>query len=186
MPKLRPRSMLVPAGAAIALILSGCGESKVSQCNRLAEVVNRTQGFMQEFETEIQSFSNNAAAVQNISDIKDAATQYTEAVNKVVESLDGLASDLKTTELSDDSLVVFRDNYVGVVQGFSEALTQASKAMELVKTVDSEAALPARIEESQEKTMEAVNSIEELSVTESDIINNVNAYCGVSPQGTEE
>ena len=62
--KLRPRSFMVPAGAAIALILSGCGESKVTQCNRLAEVVNQTQSFMQEFEAEIQSFSNNAAAVQ--------------------------------------------------------------------------------------------------------------------------
>ncbi|MDJ0702132.1 MAG: hypothetical protein QNJ46_02530 [Leptolyngbyaceae cyanobacterium MO_188.B28] len=184
--KPRPRFRLVPVGAAIALILSGCGESKVTQCNRLAEVVNQTQGFMQEFETEIQSFSNSAAAVQNISDIKNAATQYTEAVNKVVTSLDGLASDLKTTELSDDSLLGFRDSYIGVVQGFSKALTQASKAMELVKTVDSEAALPARIEESQEKTMEAVSSIEELSITESNIIDNVNQYCGVNPQGSGE
>ncbi|MCG8368051.1 MAG: hypothetical protein MJA27_32555 [Pseudanabaenales cyanobacterium] len=186
MPKLRPRSLMVPAGVTIALILSSCGESRVSQCNRLAEVVNQTQGFMQEFEAEIQSFSNNAAAVQNIADIKDAATQYTEAVNKVVTSLDGLAGDLKTTDLSDESLVMFRDDYVGVVQGFSGALTQASGAMELVKTVESEAALPARIEESQEKTMEAVNSIEELSVTESSIINDVNSYCGVGPQESEE
>ena len=34
--------------------------------------------------------------------------------------------------------------------------------------------------------MEAVSSIEELSVTESAIINNVNTYCGVGPQESEQ
>ena len=123
---------------------------------------------------------------KNITDIKAAATQYTEAVNKVVDSLNGLANDLEIIDLSDESLEMFRDDYVGVVQGFSSALTQASSAMELVKTVDSETALPARIEESQDKTTEAVSSIEELSVTESTIINDVNTYCGVGPQESEE
>lgn len=45
------RLRVVSAGTAIALLLSSCGESKVSQCNRLAEVVNKAQGFMPEFES---------------------------------------------------------------------------------------------------------------------------------------
>ncbi|MFE4106376.1 hypothetical protein [Almyronema epifaneia] len=178
--QIRPRALMVPAGIAIALTLAGCGESKVTQCNRLAEVVNQTQGFMQEFETEIQSFSSNAASVQNLDDIKAAAGQYTTAVDTVVTNLDGLVTDLEETDLADETLVQFRDEYATVVQGFSSALQQASQAMELVVNVESEAELPASIEASQQQTVEAVNQIEQLSQTESEIINEVNTYCGAA------
>jgi len=58
--------------------------------------------------------------------------------------------------------------------------------MDLVVTVDSEADLPARIEDSQQQTMTAVASIEELSQTEAQLISDVNAYCGAAqPVETE-
>ncbi len=180
------RRLGISAGALMALVLVGCGPSKVAQCNQLAEVVNQTQGFMQEFETEIQTFSENASQVKNLDDIKSAASQYTTAVDKVVTNLDGLVGDLQDTSLQDETLVQFRDSYVGVVQGFSSALQEARQAMDLVVTVDSEANLPARIEESQQQTMTAVASIEELSQTEAQLISEVNAYCGAAqPVETE-
>jgi type I site-specific restriction endonuclease len=176
--KRRPRSWVASTSAAIMLLVAGCGESKVSQCNRLAEVVNQTQGFMQEFEAEIASFSSNAAQVESLDDIKGAAEQYITAVDKVVGNLDTLVTDLEGTELDDEELVTYRDNYIQVVQGFSTALQGASSAMAIVGEVESEADLPAKIEESQQQTMDAVGSIQELSVQESTIISEVNAYCG--------
>jgi ABC-type transporter Mla subunit MlaD len=167
-------------GLLLPLLLLGCGSSKVAQCNQLAEVVNQTQGFMQDFEAEIQTFSESAAQVKNLDDIKLAASQYTTAVDKVVTNLDGLVGDLETTTLRDEDLVQFRDSYIGVVQGFSSALTEAREAMELVVTVESEAELPAKIEESQQQTMAAVSAIEDLSQTESQLISDVNGYCGAA------
>ncbi len=164
----------------LPLLLFGCGSSKVAQCNQLAEVVNQTQGFMQEFEAEIQTFSESAAQVKNLDDIKLAASQYTTAVDKVVTNLDGLVGDLQSTTLRDEDLSKFRDDYVGVVQGFSTALTDAREAMDLVVKVESEAELPAKIEESQQQTMTAVSSIETLSQTESQLITEVNGYCGAA------
>ncbi|MEP0907977.1 hypothetical protein NC969_20900 [Leptolyngbya subtilissima ST-M1] len=164
----------------LPLLLFGCGSSKVAQCNQLAEVVNQTQGFMQEFEAEIQTFSESAAQVKNLDDIKLAASQYTTAVDKVVTNLDGLVGDLQSTTLRDEDLSKFRDDYVGVVQGFSTALTDAREAMDLVVQVESEAELPAKIEESQQQTMTAVSSIETLSQTESQLITEVNGYCGAA------
>jgi hypothetical protein len=180
------RPMGLSLGALVALFIVGCGPSKVAQCNQLAEVVNQTQGFMQDFETEIQTFSENASQVKNLDDIKSAASQYTTAVDKVVTNLDSLVGDLQNTTLQDETLVQFRDSYVGVVQGFSGALQDAREAMDLVVTVDSEADLPARIEDSQQQTMTAVASIEELSQTEAQLISEVNAYCGAAqPVETE-
>lgn len=168
------------AGLLLPLLLMSCGSSKVAQCNQLAEVVNQTQGFMQEFEAEIQTFSESAAQVKDLDDIKLAASQYTTAVDKVVTNLDGLVGDLQSTTLRDEDLNQFRESYVGVVQGFSTALTDAREAMDLVVRVESEAELPAKIEESQQQTLTAVASIENLSQTESQLINDVNGYCGAA------
>lgn len=183
--KSHHRTSIRRTTVSLAVILSmglfGCGESKVSQCNRLAEMVNQTETFMQQFETEMQTFSVNAANVKSLEDIKTAATQYTEAVDKVVDNLDGLAGELEATELSDETLTRFRNEYIGVMRGFSTALQQASSAMGAVQTVETEADLPDQIEQSQEEMMAAVQSIQDLSQQETQIIENVNEYCGATP-----
>ncbi|MEM6715084.1 MAG: hypothetical protein AAF827_17775 [Cyanobacteria bacterium P01_D01_bin.6] len=180
---IRRRLGVVSASAAIALLAVGCGESKVSQCNRLAEIVNKAQGFMPAFESNIQEFSANAAQVQSLDDIKAAADQYVEAVDGVISDLDALSVELNDTQLEDEQLISYRDRYIQMVEGFSEALTQASSAMGIVQDVATEADLPAKIEESQQQTVQAVQQIQELSVEESTIINEVNTYCGA--EGTE-
>ena len=177
------RFRVVSAAATLALMLVSCGESKVSQCNRLAEVVNKAQGFMPEFEQNIQTFSENAAQVQSLDDIKSAADQYVIAVNDVVSDLDGLVTELQGTELTDEQLIDYRDRYTDMVRGFGEALNQASDAMGIVQEVEAEADLPAKIEESQQQTVQAVQLIQDLSVQESSIINEVNTYCGAGSDG---
>ncbi|XGB43523.1 MAG: hypothetical protein LVS60_07270 [Nodosilinea sp. LVE1205-7] len=169
----------------VVISLASCGSSKVVQCNNLATVVNQTQGFMKDFETEIQTFSQNAGQVKNLSDIKAAASQYTTAVDKVVTNLDKLTADLEGTSLNDARLKEFRVNYVEVVKGFKSSLQEARQAMDLVVTVQSEAELPAKIEESQQQTVKAVKSIENLSQQEAKLISEVNTYCGASqPEAT--
>ncbi|MEM9002235.1 MAG: hypothetical protein AAGE59_01785 [Cyanobacteria bacterium P01_F01_bin.86] len=177
------RFRVVSTNAVIALLLVSCGESKVSQCNRLAEVVNKAQGFMPEFENNIRTFSENAAQVKSLDDIKSAADQYVGAVNEVVTDLEGLVIELEGTELTDEQLVAYRDRYTEMVQGFGGALNQASDAMGIVQQVETEADLPAKIEESQQQTVQAVQLIQDLSVQESSIINEVNVYCGANSEG---
>ncbi|MEO1094679.1 MAG: hypothetical protein AAFX01_07235 [Cyanobacteria bacterium J06638_28] len=178
----RGRSWGVPIGAAIALLVISCSESKVSQCNRLAEVVNKAQGFMPAFESDIQAFSTNAAQVQSLDDIKAAADQYVAAVDSVVGNLDSLVTELGAIELTDEQLIEYRDGYIGMVEGFSSALNQASDAMNLVQAVEDDSELPAKIEESQQETVKAVQLIQDLSVQEASIINEVNTYCGADGQ----
>lgn len=161
-----------------ALMLTGCGASKVSQCNSLAAVVNETQNFMPEFDADIQTFSEKAAEVKNLEDIKAAASQYTAAVDKVVGNLDSLVQDMEALSLKDETLIQFRTDYIEVVQGFSQALAEASEAMDLVVSIASEEDLPATVEASQKQTVEAASAIEELSQKEAELITAVNTYCG--------
>ena len=148
-----------------------------AECRDLSRTVNQTESFMNQFETEIQSFSMSAAQVKTLADIKTAANQYTTAVNKVVTNLDALGSDLQSKKLSDETLAQFRSSYTEVVSGFSTSLQSARQAMDLVVSVESESELPGRIEQSQKQTMAAVATIEDLSTRESKLISDINAYC---------
>ena len=184
---LRPRfrSSTLAATVAIAVGLVSCGETKVAQCNRLAEMVNQTESFMSEFETEIQSFSQDITNVESLDDIKSATGEYTAAVKKVVDNWDNLASELEATELKDETLVQFRDEYVTIIRGYSSALTEASGAIGSIVNVQSEEELPTQIEQSQAQVTTAVEKIQQLSQQESQIIQEVNEYCGAVPP-TEE
>lgn len=182
-PRFRSRTLI--ATVAIAFGLASCGESKVAQCNRLAEMVNQTESFMGEFETEIQSFSQDITNVESLDDIKAATGEYTAAVEKVVNNWDTLASELETTELEDETLVQFRDEYITIIRGYSSALTEASGAIGSIVNVQSEEELPDQIEQSQTQVTTAVEKIQQLSQQESAIIQEVNEYCGAVPP-TEE
>ncbi len=184
---MRPhfRSNTLVATVAIAVGLASCGESKVAQCNRLAEMVNQTESFMGEFETEIQSFSQDITNVESLDDIKAATGEYTAAVEKVVSNWDNLANELETTELKDETLVQFRDEYTTIIRGYSSALTEASGAIGSIVNVQSEEELPDQIEQSQTQVTTAVETIQQLSQQESAIIQEVNEYCGAVPP-TEE
>jgi hypothetical protein len=148
-----------------------------AECRDFARVVNQTASFMADFESEIQTFSANAAKVSTLADLKTAASQYVSAVNQVVTGLNGLEGNLQAVPLNDEELIQFRDGYVEVVQGFGTALTEAGNAMQSVTTVETEAQLPGRIEQSQKSTMIAVAKIEDLSKKESTLIDDVNAFC---------
>lgn len=137
---------------------------------------------MPEFERSIQTFSTNAAEVETLDDIKAVAQEYIDAVDGVIADLDGLIVELETTELGDEQLLAYRDRYTTMVIGFRDALTQASDAMAIVLAVETEAELPAKIEESQQQTIQAISRIQDLSTEESTIINGVNVYCGTAPQ----
>lgn len=148
------------------------------ECQDLTQLVNRTQGFMPQFEETIQTFSANAAQVKSLQDIKDAANEYVTAVDGVVNDLDTLTADLESAQIQNEQLSGYRDRYAEMTKGFSTAFAQASDAMSIVLTVQTETALPAKIDESQQGTTQAAQQIQELSTEESDIIDAMNNFCG--------
>jgi len=152
-------------------------EDVSAECRDLSRLVNRAQDFMPAFEAEIQTFSNNAAQVKSLADIKAAASQYTDAVDAVVGDLNFLLVDLRETELNNEQLLGYRNRYIDMVAGFSDALSQASDAMSLIQQAETAAELPPKIEESQQQTVQAVQRIEDLSNQEKTIISDVNSFC---------
>ena len=152
----------------------------IEECNQFADVVNRNQEILEAFEAEINRFSANATEAETLDEIRQAASQYVDAVDEVTDNLAALATELDGLAIADGELSIYRDDYVIVVSGFSEALEVVSGAMAGVADAESEAELSENLEAVQTDTTDAIEQINELAIDESDLVNDVNVYCGAS------
>ncbi|MDV3351678.1 hypothetical protein D0962_09705 [Leptolyngbyaceae cyanobacterium CCMR0082] len=183
---MRLSRSILPVGLA-ALTLASCGPSKVAQCNAFADVINQAQVFKDEFETEIDSFTQQAQGAESLGDIQTAATQYISAVEKVVVSIDGMVTSLGELELADEQLSQYRDGYAEIISGSATELNVAGEAMQLVANAESETDLSNVLEEFQGKANNAFTNLQTLSQNEATLVNDINTYCGAEvPIGTEE
>jgi hypothetical protein len=180
----RSHRKLIPVSLVLVLGLASCSASKVAQCNGFAEVINEAQGFKDEFEAEIDSFTQQASGAQSLEDIQTAAGQYIGAVEKVVGNIDGMVTSLNGLELPDEQLASYRDEYASIIASSGEELQVASEAMQLVADAKSEADLGNVLEEFQGKANQAFTNLQSLSVDESTLVNNINTYCGAEGADT--
>ncbi|MGD1857078.1 MAG: hypothetical protein ACFB2W_22825 [Leptolyngbyaceae cyanobacterium] len=174
---MRLSRSILPVGLAV-LALTSCGPSTVAQCNAFADVINQAQGFKDEFEAEIDSFTQEAQGAESLGDIQTAAGQYIEAVDKVVGSIDGMVTSLNDLELTDEELSGYRDGYADIISGSAQELNVAGEAMELVANAQSETDLSNVLEEFQGKANTAFTNLQTLSQDEAALVNDINTYCG--------
>ena len=174
---MRLSRSILPVGLA-ALMLTSCGPSTVTQCNAFADVINQAQVFKDEFETEIDSFTQQAQGAESLGDIQTAASQYIDAVEKVVVSIDGMVTSLNDLELADAELSNYRDGYADIIAGSAEELNVAGEAMQLVADAKSETDLSNVLEEFQGKANTAFTNLQTLSQNEATLVSDINTYCG--------
>lgn len=87
----------------IALLCSGCGKSKIDQCNAFIDEGNKSQ--------------NAFVAIE-------AAMLNAESFKKRTDQIDASIKALKAVELPDTKLAGMRDQYVEGLQGFSTTLAK--------------------------------------------------------------
>lgn len=185
-----PKSRLVAPGLSgllLALGLIGAASDPAlaqtppppAECNEFAESINRNQIIMTSFEAEIATFAENAAAASTLEEITAAASQYVSAVDAVTDSLDELANELASLAFTDAQLQGYRDGYVDVLAGFNRALDTVNTAMSQVAIAETEADLIASLETVEVDSSTAIEQITVLATDESNLIDDVNGYCGV-------
>ena len=103
---LRMSVFAVAAGLMATGGLTAC-DGKISQCNRLIEVINKEQG-----------------------PLKSASGSDPEALKKLAETLDNVSSKVKAVELKDEQLVKFRDDYATMAGDLAKASRDTAGALE--------------------------------------------------------
>lgn len=177
----RSKTALTLVSSLLLVGIVSC-DRKVSQCNQFADVINQSQSFKAEFESEIQSAMAQASSAQNLEDLQAFAGEYTAAVEKVTDEIGGMEQDLTGLSIDDEQLDEYRDSYVTIITSSREALTTAGNAMQTVAAVKTEDEFRKIFDAFQTQTDSAFSDLQSLSAEESALITQVNDYCGAQPE----
>lgn len=169
-----PHNRLFSLAALLTLGLSGCGVPIVTQCNNFTAVINEAEKAIDE---DMSSFQEEFPDTGKLSDLKDFASKYIDAVGKITARLDTIGGDLQALELPDETLAGYRDRYVELLPKTSQAMTQTSDAMGLLLKAEKETDLLPIMGEFQEKAMGAFGDLDKLSAEGSTLTDEINGYC---------
>ncbi|QSJ17530.1 hypothetical protein JYQ62_01195 [Nostoc sp. UHCC 0702] len=112
MQRVFKQTAILSATAAIALLFAACGESKVTQCNKIIKVANQAATIGQEISTNSQS--------------QKGSKSLTEAAGKI----DKIANDMKAVEVKDEKLQGFQGGFLKLYQDTSKSLRDTAGALD--------------------------------------------------------
>lgn len=150
---INPVNVAIAFFVAVGTFLVAVGsQSKVSQCHQLILVVNQ----------------GSSLIAQN----KDAAN-----TNQLVHNLDKVTQNLVAVNLQDTKLREFQNQFVKVFQAMSQAISNASKALNSAKKVEFTLGRQAKIEKAKLK-IEAAAKTGVKAAAQADVLaSEVNQYC---------
>ncbi len=118
--------VIIPVGLSITLLLSGCNNSKVAQCDRLMKTVSEGNALID----------------------KNKGQQVTTSL-KLATDLEAVTKSLKEMNLPDPELKKYQDEFVKVFDTLGKQITKAGKALASAKTAQASESGRERIQKAR-------------------------------------
>ena len=112
MQRMFKQTAILSATAAIAILFTACGETKVTQCHKIIKLANQAATLNQELSTNSKS--------------EKGSKSLTEAAGKI----DKIASEMKAVEVKDEKLQGFQGHFLKLYQDTSKALRDTASAFD--------------------------------------------------------
>ncbi|MEM7556590.1 MAG: hypothetical protein AAF378_21320 [Cyanobacteria bacterium P01_A01_bin.84] len=122
-------------GISVALLLSACNESKVSQCQRL-----------------IKAFNEGTSVVES-----KKGLQVTTSLN-MAKDIQKASEKVKGINLEDEKLQGFQDKFVTIFDNLSNNVTQAAKALGATKQAEASQSGREKIRKARKDIEKSMNS----------------------------
>ena len=191
MPFHCPRAAIVAAGSAIALFLTSC-DTKTAQCDSLIDTINEGIELIEDFEAKSKTFEAATGEAKTPKAIAPIMSDFANELELFNEDLAGVADEVGSLELKDESLSGFQQQYsenLKQLNGLFGTLTQALRDMGTVLTSIANTP-PNQItpDKAQKWTADAKKAEASLATVEADsdqatqaidtIADDINTYCG--------
>ncbi|MBW4683045.1 MAG: hypothetical protein KME19_23615 [Microcoleus vaginatus WJT46-NPBG5] len=149
------KSSLISVSAAVVVLVAGCGNNKVAECNTLIEAINKGHGL-------VTNFKGNDAA----------------AANKLAEDLDKITKELETVKLKDDKLKGFQTRFSKIYQDLGTAFRTTGKALGTASAAQPTQAGVQQVQKAKTE-VEAAGKAAEQAAQKADVLaTEINSYCG--------
>ncbi|MDX2240474.1 MAG: hypothetical protein NW224_07315 [Leptolyngbyaceae cyanobacterium bins.302] len=166
----------------IALVLSSCTPSKISQCNKLADSVNKMRPIAEEFQQENKNFdaaAKTASAQNNFNGVKTAAGKAANGFNNLTQKLDGLINDIQGVNLQDETLVGLKQRYAQNAIAINASFKEISTALTTISTLENSPKGLQTLNVAGRNLTATAQKMNGLIQSETKLVEDFNQYCEV-------
>lgn len=147
--------VIAPVSLSIALFVASCSENKVSQCQKLIQVVN-----------EGNSLIDQKKGQQVITSMQ------------LSKDLEAVTRSLKQLNLADPKMKQLQSRFVKVFENLSQAIAKAARALGAAKAAEASSAGREKLQKARTEIDTALTAAAKTAGKESDVlVNELNKYC---------
>jgi hypothetical protein len=147
-------TVIAPVTLGIALFITSCSQTKVSQCQQLVRVVNEG--------TSLIDKNKGRQVITSIQLSKD---------------LEFVTKSIKDLNLTDPKLQEFQSGFVKIFQNLSQAIAKAGRALGVTKTAQASESGRERIQKARAEIDSTLTAAETIGKQSDTLVNKMNKYC---------
>jgi hypothetical protein len=147
-------TVIAPVTLGIALFITSCSQTKVSQCQQLVRVVNEG--------TSLIDKNKGRQVITSIQLSKD---------------LEFVTKSIKDLNLTDPKLQEFQNDFVKIFQNLSQAIAKAGRALGVTKTAQASESGRERIQKARAEIDSTLTAAETIGKQSDTLVNKMNKYC---------
>lgn len=168
--------LISPLVVGLATVLASCGESKISQCNKLVAEINQGQTVYQKSGDAIKGVGGfNPTKPEEmkaqITKVKDSLGVFVADIRKVNQSI-------KTLAVEDKKLQELRDSYYTQLEAVASGFEDSGKAISSLGTINFTA--PDAVKQIEASTKGVSDSIQKAGKAGQEsnrVVGEINTYC---------
>ncbi|WP_017314565.1 hypothetical protein [Mastigocladopsis repens] len=154
---LRKYTVIVTICLSLGLLVSACNDSKVAQCQRLIDAVNKGTDLID----------------------KNKAQQVTTSL-QLSKDLEAVTKEIKDLNLKDPKLQAFQSRFVKVFETFSQSIAKASHALNTAKTAQASSEGMVKVQKARGEIDTALTAATNAAKQSDTLASQVNKYCSQS------
>ncbi|WP_414569855.1 hypothetical protein [Nostoc sp. CCY 9925] len=151
---LRKYTVLAPVSLSIALFITSCSETKVSQCQRLIKLVDEGTSLID----------------------KNKGTQVITSI-QLSKDLEFITKSIQELNLADPKLKEYQSGFVKIFQNLSQAIAKAGRALGSTKIAEASASGRERIQKARTEIDSSLTAAEAIGKQSDKLVDEMNKYC---------
>jgi chromosome segregation ATPase len=169
--------IVIPLVLGVATILGSCGESKISQCNKLIAEINQGQTAYQKSTEQMRNLGNFNP--KNPEEMKAQINKVRDSLGAFVQDLRKVSQNTKVITVEDEQLKQLRDSYATQLEAISVGLDDSGKAISSLGAINftSVEALK-QVEASTKQIGDSIQKVSKAGQDANRVVGEINTYCG--------
>jgi hypothetical protein len=171
---MRKSTVLFPVILALSLPLVSCGESKVTQCNKLTGSNNKFVDITKKSQAQLSELEKLNS--EDLNEIKTAFGKVSTGLTSLNGEVKTLVQEANGLKFGDDKLKDFHGRYVKVLTDAEKAFADGTQLFDKASKLESQESFSTLLPEFEAFEKNDKNIVEQ----QGKLIQEVNTYCGAS------